>query len=186
MGFTLLAAERESLVRRDPRNSERIFPYLGGEEVNASPDQRCRRFVIDFGQLSLSEASSGQTCSRCCGKESSRSGTAPEPPALPLWRFWRRRDELYASIAHLRRCLVTNAQASKHLMFVLVAPGVVFANSLNVFPLDRKTAFALLQSRIHGAWSWRLSSSLGEGIRYNTSDCLRLFRFQKPIARRPA
>ncbi len=28
----------EELVERDPRNRERIFPYIGGKEVNDEPD----------------------------------------------------------------------------------------------------------------------------------------------------
>src|SRR5690606_36018473 len=36
MGFTLTPEEREVLVARDPRNAERIFAYLGGEELNSS------------------------------------------------------------------------------------------------------------------------------------------------------
>jgi hypothetical protein len=39
MGFVLTPEERDLLVKKNPRNSERIFPYLGGEEVNTNPDQ---------------------------------------------------------------------------------------------------------------------------------------------------
>jgi hypothetical protein len=178
MGFTLHPSERESLIQRDPRNSARVLPYLGGEEVNASPDQRCRRFVIDFGQLDLDEAERWPDLIQLVRErvKPERDGTKATQ-GYPWWRFWRPRDELYAAIADLRECLVTNAQASKHLVFVFVPTGAVFANSLNVFPLDRKTAFAVLQSRVHDAWSWRLSSSLGTGIRYNPSDCFETFPF---------
>ena len=59
MGFTFddIAAakgEAESLVKmlalieQVPRNSERIFPYLGGEEVNNEPRHAYHRYVIDF------------------------------------------------------------------------------------------------------------------------------------------
>ena len=38
-GFTLTPAERDELVRKNKKNGERIFPYIGGEEVNTSPTQ---------------------------------------------------------------------------------------------------------------------------------------------------
>ena len=41
------------LVRKDPRNAERVFPYIGGEEVNDSPTHAHHRFVINFGQMPL-------------------------------------------------------------------------------------------------------------------------------------
>ena len=59
MGFTFddaAAAKGEAesletmraLIAKDPRNAERIFPYVGGEEVNNSPTHAHHRFVIDF------------------------------------------------------------------------------------------------------------------------------------------
>lgn len=59
MGFTFddaAAAKGEAesletmraLIAKDPRNAERIFPYIGGEEVNTSPTHAHHRYVIDF------------------------------------------------------------------------------------------------------------------------------------------
>ncbi|WP_205920730.1 Eco57I restriction-modification methylase domain-containing protein [Rhizobium leguminosarum] len=41
------------LLAKDIRNEERIFPYIGGEEVNSSPSHAHHRFVIDFADLPL-------------------------------------------------------------------------------------------------------------------------------------
>jgi hypothetical protein len=40
--------EMRRLVEANPRNAERLKPYIGGEEVNSSPTHTCRRFAIDF------------------------------------------------------------------------------------------------------------------------------------------
>src|SRR6185312_10453006 len=48
-GFVLTREERAALVASDIRNAERIFPYLGGEEINNDPAQCYGRYVIDFG-----------------------------------------------------------------------------------------------------------------------------------------
>jgi hypothetical protein len=40
--------EMNELIRRNPRNSDVIFPYIGGEEVNNDPHHSHRRFVIDY------------------------------------------------------------------------------------------------------------------------------------------
>jgi hypothetical protein len=37
-----------ALIAKDPHNAERIFPYIGGEEVNNDPMHRHHRYVIDF------------------------------------------------------------------------------------------------------------------------------------------
>ncbi|MBY5505329.1 N-6 DNA methylase [Rhizobium leguminosarum] len=64
MGFTfddVAAAKGEAesletmqtLIAKDTRNAERIFPYIGGEEVNSSPTHAHHRYVIDFADLPL-------------------------------------------------------------------------------------------------------------------------------------
>ena len=64
MGFTFddAGAERgvtkslhtmEKLIASNPKNAERIRPYIGGEEVNGSPTHRHHRYVIDFDSFPL-------------------------------------------------------------------------------------------------------------------------------------
>lgn len=64
MGFTFddVAAEKgeaepimemQRLVDKDPRNVERIKPYIGGEEVNNSPTHVHHRYAIDFEDFPL-------------------------------------------------------------------------------------------------------------------------------------
>jgi hypothetical protein len=67
MGFTFdddnveatPTAVMHRLIRENPRNSEVIFPYLGGEEVNNSPTHAHRRYVINFGVMSEAKARAG-------------------------------------------------------------------------------------------------------------------------------
>src|SRR5690606_2104035 len=64
MGFTFddAAAARgeaesldtmRALIVKDTRNADRIFPYIGGEEVNSSPTHAHHRWVIDFEDFPL-------------------------------------------------------------------------------------------------------------------------------------
>jgi hypothetical protein len=41
------------LIEKAPDNANRIFPYIGGEEVNNDPEQRHHRYVIDFVDFPL-------------------------------------------------------------------------------------------------------------------------------------
>lgn len=52
-GTATSLAEMERLIAKDPRNAERIKPYLGGDEVNNHPRQLHHRFVIDFEDYPL-------------------------------------------------------------------------------------------------------------------------------------
>jgi N-6 DNA Methylase len=64
MGFTFddeAAAKGEAeslkrmneLIEREPHNAERIFPYIGGEEVNTDPRHRHHRYIIDFSDFPI-------------------------------------------------------------------------------------------------------------------------------------
>src|ERR1019366_6414540 len=46
----------ERLVSHSGRNRERIFPYIGGEEVNSTPAQKFHRYVISFGEMDEKKA----------------------------------------------------------------------------------------------------------------------------------
>src|ERR1039457_3451095 len=46
-------AEMERVISRDDRNRQRIFPYIGGEEINDSPTHAHSRYVINFETFPL-------------------------------------------------------------------------------------------------------------------------------------
>ncbi|HEX2880322.1 MAG TPA: type IIL restriction-modification enzyme MmeI, partial [Polyangiaceae bacterium] len=86
------------------------------------------------------------------------------------------REELYAAISPLSRCLVTGI-VSKHLMFSFQPTDRIFSHKLYVFPLDRFTPFGVLQSRVHDFWTRLLSSTLEDRLNYSASDCFETFPF---------
>jgi hypothetical protein len=52
-GVASSLADMERLIVENPRNSERILPYIGGEEVNTDPAHRHHRYVINFEDFPL-------------------------------------------------------------------------------------------------------------------------------------
>jgi hypothetical protein len=185
MGFTLTPSDRDTLIAKDTRNAERIFPYLGGEEVNTSPMQSHERYVISFGQMELAEAERWEDLIAIV-----REKVKPERDQLKdnadgrhrkehWWQFGRWTPALYAAIAPLSRCLVTS-RVSKHLIFSYQPSDRIFSEQLYVFPLEPYTPFAVLQSRIHEHWARLLSSSMKTDLRYSASDCFETFPFPHP------
>ena len=60
-GVATPLAEMERLVDENPRTRGVIFPYIGGEEVNASPTHTHHRYVINFHDWPLRRADLGTT-----------------------------------------------------------------------------------------------------------------------------
>ncbi|QQR91030.1 MAG: N-6 DNA methylase [Myxococcales bacterium] len=183
-GFVLTPEERDALIQKDARNAERIFPYLGGQEVNTSPTQAFDRYVINFGQMSLEQAEAWPDLLQIIRdkvkpeRDKLRDNSDGKQLKTYWWQFGRVGPGLYAAIAPLQRCLV-NSQVSKHLILAFQPIERVFSHALNVFALENYTAFAILQSRIHEPWARLMGSTLEDRLRYTASDCFETFPFPK-------
>ncbi|MFL6263686.1 MAG: type IIL restriction-modification enzyme MmeI [Thermoanaerobaculia bacterium] len=178
MGFVLTPEERDALVARDPRNAERIFPYIGGEEVNTSPTQSFERYVINFGQMALEEAEQWPDLIDIVRRKvkPERDANKRDVRRKYWWHFGEVAPALYTALSKLERCLVTSI-VSKHLIFSFQSCGKVFSHKLCVFPLEDYAWFALLQSRVHYPWVRTLSSTMKNDLNYSPSDCFETFPF---------
>ena len=184
MGFVLTPEETNALVEKDPRNADRIFPYLGGEELNTNADQSFDRYVINFSSLPLEEAENWPDLLELLRRKvlPERRGKSREVAKWPWWQFWRERAELYLNLSGFGRCLVISRH-TKHLCFAFQPVDQVFAESTAVFAIEHYAGLAALQSQTHEAWVRLLSSSLEERIRYSVSDCFETFPFPHPDPR---
>jgi hypothetical protein len=184
MGFVLTPEERETLIAKDARNAERIFPYIGGEEVNTSPTQSHHRYVISFGQMSLEEAEAWPDLLTIVREKvkPERDRNKRDVRRKYWWRFGEVAPALYEAIAPLERCLV-NSQVTKHLVFGQKTPDHIFGHTLYAYALSRDSGFAILQSRLHNAWAWLNCSSMKTDLRYSASNAFETFPFPNPDPR---
>jgi hypothetical protein len=201
-----LATMRE-LIANNPRNAERIFPYIGGEEVNTHPSHAHHRYVIDFADFPLLRSAGLRSWAEMTQNEREQAlseGVVPEdfmdpvacdwPDLLeiierrikgkrashstaPWWLFERRRGELYAAVRNLDRVLAINCGACPQFGFTFLSTQNVYANTIAVVAFSNFAPFTVLQSRIHELWARFFSSTLEDRLRYAPSDCFRTFPF---------
>ena len=102
MGFTfddVAAAKGEAesletmrtLIAKEQRNAERIFPYIGGEEVNGSPTHLHHRYAINFVDFPLRRSAQDQTWVRlpeAKAREALRAGVVPMDYPHPVAADW--------------------------------------------------------------------------------------------------
>jgi hypothetical protein len=84
-------SEIERLIAKDPRNAERIFPYLGGEEINTDPRHAHRRYVIDFNDFPLRREGMAKTWEAMNETEQARCrtfGIVPTDYPDPVAEDW--------------------------------------------------------------------------------------------------
>jgi hypothetical protein len=173
----------QSIISRRASYHERIFPYIGGEEINQYPDQNPRRYVFGFGRMPAGE----------CWKrwpllmEIAEKKVKPDREARPRnaqsaqlaarwWQWHTDRPTLRSAIAGASHVFV-NCQVSPHVAFSLQPASRVFAHTLNVFATDSMSFFAVMQSRIHETWARFFGSSMKDDLRYTLGSCFETFPF---------
>ena len=186
-GIASSIAEMHRLIAKDPRNAERIFPYIGGEEICTSPTHAHHRYTIDFGEMSLEQAAAWPDLLAIVeAKVKPERMAKNDPDAIRLWwRFLRPRPELYSTITGLSRVLAITCSATPWMAFTPVPAKTVFANTLAVIALEQFSALAILQSRIHEIWARVLASSMKDDMRYTPTDCFETFPFPANFLENP-
>ncbi|HEY2510255.1 MAG TPA: type IIL restriction-modification enzyme MmeI, partial [Polyangiaceae bacterium] len=176
---TSLARMRE-LVERDIRNSERVFAYVGGEDLNTDPHQRSRRFIIDFGEMTEAEARRWPDLFAIIEAKvkPARASVQQRDRREEWWRHATRSPVLRAFLYDKGRALAIS-QVTAHLAFSFIDAGVVVSHTTVAVLIESFSGFAVLQSRVHETWARLLSSSMRTDLRYTPSDCFETFPFPR-------
>ena len=171
-------SEMRRLIEKDPRNAERIFPYIGGEEVNDKPTHIHHRYIINFGGMSETEARGWPDLISIVESrvKPSRIKDNRESYKRYWWQYAEKRGELYAALVDSQRALVIS-RIGQHASVNFLSVGVVFAESLVVFELSRNAALSIMQSRVHELWARFFGSSMKDDLRYTPTDCFETFPF---------
>jgi hypothetical protein len=171
-------AEMHRLIAQDPRNQERIFPYIGGEEVNSSPTHSHHRYVINFGEMSEAEAREWPDLMAIVEEKvkPERLKVKDKGAKEKWWQFIRPRGELVRAIAHCDRVLVIS-RIGNAFALTFLPQGMVYNEKLVIFPFDRDASLCTLQSRVHEIWTRFFSSTLKDDLQYTPSKCFETFPF---------
>jgi hypothetical protein len=171
MGFLVEPSGARKLINNDSRNTEVLFPYLNGENVNSRPDCSASRWVINFQDWDEGKAAEYPQCYARVVRlvRPEREAKAENIARRYWWRFARYRGEMYRSIAGLDRVIVITL-VSKVVMPVMVPTGQIFAHKLGVFATDDTGTLALLSSAPHYWWAISRSSTMKADLNYSLSD----------------
>lgn len=178
MGFTLSPGDALNLIGRDPKNTDVLFPFLNGQDINQRPDSSASRWVINFHDWSEDRARSYRECFEQVLKlvkperQRLRSDGTPAIPGSSnknYWRYERSRPELYNVIAKFRRVIVM-IRHTKTVMPVMVEVGQVFSDATVVFASEDAAMLAYLSSAPHYWWAIQRGSTMKSDLRYTPSD----------------
>ncbi len=194
LGFAMSPDAAQSLMAKDSKNRDVLFPYLNGQDLNSASDQRATRWIINFFDWPLERLKdSAERVAPVAADYPDclavvRELVKPERDALigrnPMatkrgqtwWRYAGEAKNLYACLRGAERAL-TVAQVAKHHSFCFVPARQVFDQKTAVFSFRAFASFAALQSSAHSCWHHHYGASLETRPVYTPASCFETFPF---------
>lgn len=175
--FYLDKEEAQQLLALDGADYSRVVrPYLIGDDIAEDPEQKPRRYVIDFGLMSLEEADRYPAALQLV-----RERVKPERDKNPMksrrekwWLFGSPARQMRDALEPLCRYIAGTA-TGKRFLFTWCLPAVCPSNATNVFAFDDDYAMGILTSSAHQTWAHAEGSSLEDRPRYTPTSCFQTF-----------
>lgn len=206
-GFVFEEAVAKRMLDADLKNKEVIFPYMNGEDLNSSPEQRPSRWVINFWDWPEDRARGYEKPwawieERVKPERQRRDENGKFVLRKPLperwWHYGDKRPALYHAIGrgHVfehhpegwrsdirpQAEVLVSAFVGKYFGPSVVPNDAVFSHACAVFSVSPPYAFgALLNSSIGQTWVWQQSSRMKTDLRFAPSDAIETFPFPKEI-----
>ena len=169
-GFVLTPDQARELLALSDKYREVVFPYIGGRDINASPDHTSERWCINFHDRPLEQARQFpaaldivEQLVRPYRQKVKRQRTREE-----WWLPEERRPRLRRWMEEVDRVIVM-AQVSSRVVPVLMQAGPVFSQKVIVFPFDSVELLGLLTSTVHRVWVDRYSPTMKSDTSYAPS-----------------
>ena len=143
-------------------NADVLKPWVNGMDLTRRPTGK---WIVDFGwdmteaEAALYEAPYAHVREHVWPM---RQRNRREAYRLNRWRHVEPRQGMWGALDGLDRYIAT-PRVAKHRLFVWLDAGVLPDSQVIVIARDDDTAFGILHSRFHEAWSLRLGTWLGKG-----------------------
>ena len=164
-------------------NSDVLKPWHNGRDVTRRP---AGKWIVDFGheisegESALYEVPFGYVREHV---KPDRDNNNRDDLRLNWWRHDRSGQKMFALIGSYVRYIAT-PRVAKHRLFVWCDSRMLPDGQLVVIARDDDTAFGILHSRFHEAWSLRLCTWLGVGNdpRYTPTTTFQTFPFPRGLS----
>ena len=161
-------------------NSDVLKPWANGMDITRRPSGK---WIVDFGweareEPALYEAPYQHIREHVYPK---RQRNRRESYRRYWWRHAEPRQGMWRALNGLSRYIAT-PRLAKHRLFVWMGTGVCPDSQLIIFTRDDDTAFGILHSRFHEAWSLRQGTSLVDRPRYTPTTTFETFPFPEELS----
>ena len=179
--------EMHKIIAMNSSCAEVVFPFIGAEEINNTPDHAFRRYVIDLNEqpedyvrarwpqlLEIIE----RYVKPSRDKLLTKGGWSAEI-GKKWWLLAQRAETLERLKNSKSHVIVTASSAVMHHMFAYVSARPVFSHKLIVVASEDTAELGVLQSRVHELWSRTFGTTFGssDALTYSVKHVYATFPF---------
>jgi len=204
-GFLLKKEDFVEIKKKETRFKEVIFPFYIGDELIGRLDSLPQRYVIDFGEMDLTAASSYKVpfsrvqdtvyVWRKAKAEEEKNKNEDIKKSNPKarvdrqyassyshwWQLRRKNTRMVEAINRLQRYIVCSRH-TKRPIFEFVSPLIRPNDSIQVFAFEDDYSYGILQSSCHWYWFMERGSTIKGDYRYTSKTVFNTFPWPQNVS----
>jgi SAM-dependent methyltransferase len=177
-GFIITEKQAQLWIDQDAKNQQVLKQFLDAKDLASNPHGKPSRWIIDFNDMSLEDASDYQLLFEYIkiNVKPERDKNRRESTKLNWWKFAEKRPGMRKAIKNLDYYLGI-PRVSKWFIFLPIASKYLPGDSTVIVASENFYILGILTSKVHRLWINAQSSTLGETIRYTHNTCFETFPF---------
>ncbi|CAD5929088.1 Putative DNA methyltransferase YeeA [Planktothrix agardhii] len=178
MSFIITEKQAEEFIKSDPKNSKVIKLFSMGANLAKNPHGKPDRWIIDFNDLSLEDASDYELPFNHVkiNVKPERDKNRREVTKLNWWKYGEKRPAMRKALKDLSYYF-TVPRVSKWAIFIPAEINWLPGDKSVVLVSEDYYILGILTSKVHRVWMNAQKSTLGETTCYTHNTCFETFPF---------
>ena len=176
--FLITESLAKEWIKKDSKNQDVLKLFLDGLNLAQVPNGKPDRWIIDFDDLSLEEASNYKLPFNHITQyvKPERDKNRRDTRRLNWWKFGENAPKMRRTVANLEFYFAV-PETSKWFIFMICSLDALPSKATKVVASDDFYVLGVLTSKVHRQWVKAQSSTLEDRIRYTHNTCFETFPF---------
>lgn len=177
-GFIVTEDQVKAWIKADSKNQEVLKLFSMGDNLASNPHGKPDRWIIDFNDMSLEDASNFKLPFEHIKKtvKPERDNNRRAVTKLNWWKYGEKRPAMRQALAPLEFCFAV-PEVSKWAIFIPFPKNWLSGNNSHPVASDDFYVLGILTSKVHRIWVKAQSSTLEDRTRYTHNTCFETFPF---------
>ena len=177
-GFIVTEDQVKAWIKADSKNQEVLKLFSMGDNLASNPHGKPDRWIIDFNDMSLEDASNFKLPFEYIKKtvKPERDNNRRAVTKINWWKYGEKRPAMRQALAPLEFAFAV-PEVSKWAIFIPIFSNWLSGNKTKVVASNDFCILGILTSKVHRVWMHAQKSTLKADIAYTHNTCFETFPF---------